>query len=161
MKRILSFLRTPLTLYRVAHWLGERRVPVLPSLIDYFSRFVYACWLPHTATIGKRVSMGYGALGVVIHNQAVIGDDVGMSSGVTLGGNMRDYGAPKICDHVYIGSGAKILGPVTVGEGSIVGANCVVIKDVPPKCVVVGVPQRIVKENIPLRQHPTGDNADA
>ena len=161
----MSSFRSPIACYRLSRWLAEKHVPAIPRLIDYISRFVYSCWLPHTARVGKNLGLGYGGLGVVIHSNAVIGDNVHIGQCVTLGGNGREYGQPEICDNVYIGCGAKILGPVKVGQGSIIGANSVVLKNVPERCVVAGIPARVIHEDIDighylwhLRNFPTEGN---
>jgi len=120
----------------------------MPFILDYFIRLIFACWIPHTATIGKNVVFGYGGLGIVIHSDAVIGNNVHIGQHVTIGGNAIKHGVPIIKDNVYIGCGAKILGPITVGFGSIIGANAVVVKDVPDKSIAVGVPANIIKRNI-------------
>ncbi len=111
--------------YRLARWLYERRVPVLPAFLNYFVRFLFSAWIPASAKIGKRVKFGYGGLGVVIHGSSQIGDDVVIAQNVTIAG--KNGGIPVIGNNVYIGAGAKILGGVTVGAGSIVGANAVVV----------------------------------
>lgn len=134
--------------YRVARWLHLRGIRWVPTLIDYLVRLVFACWLPHTARVGKNLVLGYGGLGVVIHSDAVIGDNVHIDQGVTVGGSGTRYGVPKIEQGVYIGAGAKILGPVTVGECSVIGANAVVITDIPARSVAVGVPSRLIKTDI-------------
>lgn len=169
-------MRNPVIYYRVARYLHQRGVPFLPRLIDYFNRFVFACWLPHTASIGSRLVLGYGGLGVVIHGSTVIGDDVQIDQGVTIGGNATAYGAPTLEDGIYVGAGAKILGPITIGHDSVIGANAVVVKDVPANSLVVGVPGRVVRVGIDARnflyhkRHPnyktnapneTGDNNES
>lgn len=134
--------------YRVARWLAERRLPLLPRFIDYVNRLVFACWLPHEARIGQDVVLGYGGLGIVIHQDSVIGDRVHIDQGVTVGGNGTEFGVARIGDDVYIGAGAKILGPIEIGDGAIIGANAVVLEDIPAYCVAVGVPARIVRRDI-------------
>lgn len=130
--------------YRVARWLADRGVPALPRLIDYINRLVFACWVPHEATIGRDVVLGYGGLGIVIHQDSVIGDRVHIDQGVTIGGNATEFGVARIGNDVYVGAGAKILGPITVGKNTRVGANSVVIQDVPAEMTVVGIPGRVV-----------------
>lgn len=139
--------------YRASRWLSEKGVPVLPRAIDYLSRLIFACWLPHTASIGREVVLGYGGLGIVIHSDACIGDGVHIDQGVTIGGNGTVFGVPRIGSNVYIGAGAKILGPINVGDGSVIGANAVVVRDVPARSVVVGVPAKVVRENIDIDQY--------
>lgn len=134
--------------YRVARWLADRGVPALPRLIDYINRLVFACWVPHEATIGRDVVLGYGGLGIVIHQDSVIGDRVHIDQGVTIGGNATEFGVARIGNDVYVGAGAKILGPISIGDDSVIGANAVVLADVPPRCVAVGIPARVVRTDI-------------
>lgn len=138
----------PIWLYRLAHSLHQRGLPFVPSLLDYIVRALFACWLPHTATLGRRIVLGYGGLGIVIHGDALLGDDVHIDQGVTIGGNARERGVPTIGNGVYIGAGAKVLGPVVVGDHAVIGANAVVVTDLPPNCVAVGVPARVVRKDI-------------
>jgi serine O-acetyltransferase len=145
---MIKNLKTPVGWYRIAVWLARRHIPIVPRLIDYWVRFVFACWLPHTASVGRRLILGYGGLGIVVHGSAVIGDDVQIDQGVTIGGNATEFGAPVLEQDVYVGAGAKILGPIRIGRGAVIGANAVVLKDVPNNAVVVGVPGRVVRTDI-------------
>lgn len=138
----------PLSFYRMAHFLHRRHLPFIPRLIDYCIRFLFACWLPHTAALGRRVVLGYGGLGIVIHGDARLGDDVHIDQCVTIGGNARGLGVPSIGNGVYIGAGAKILGPVVVGDHAVIGANAVVVTDIPENSLAVGVPARVIRKNI-------------
>ena len=92
--------------------------------------------------------MGHGGLGTVIHFMTVIGDNVSIASNVTIGGSKKKILVPIIENDVLIATGARILGPVKVGAGSVVAANSVVLKDVPAKSLVAGVPTSIIKEYI-------------
>lgn len=92
--------------------------------------------------------LGYGGLGVVIHKDAIIGNDCHIDQGVTIGGTGTKLGVPRLGDRVYIGAGAKILGDISVGDGATIGANAVVLTDVPPNGVAVGVPARLVKVRV-------------
>ncbi|GAX62929.1 serine acetyltransferase [Candidatus Scalindua japonica] len=113
-------------------------------------RLLFSCWCPATAIIGKNTSLGYGGLGVVIGSKAIIGNNVELGSGVVVGGNATEAGDPVIEDDVYIGAGAKILGPIRLGKGCLVAANAVVVKDVSSGCVVGGVPAKVLKEEIDI-----------
>lgn len=135
-------------IYRVSRWAYENRIPFLPRLLDYISRFIFACWIPHKARIGRGVIVGYGGLAIVIHDDAVIGEGTEIDQGVTIGGNARGQGVAIVGSNVYIGAGAKVLGPITIGDGAIIGANAVVTSDLPPRCVAVGVPARVIRTNI-------------
>jgi serine O-acetyltransferase len=120
---------------------------------------VFLCALvPSEATIGPGTMLGYGGLGSVIHQRSVIGANVMVGSHVTIGGRSRLHEVPVIEDDVFIGAGACILGPVHVGRGAVIGANAVVIEDVPPRTVVAGVPARIIRENVDSRDY--GDLPD-
>jgi serine O-acetyltransferase len=134
--------------YRVARWLHQHRIPVLPRFLDLIARAVFSCWVPHSAAIGQRVLLGYGGLGVVIHSAATIGDDAHIDQHVTIGGSATRLGVPTLGRGVYVGAGAKILGPITIGDYAVIGANAVVIRDIPPRCVAVGVPAQIIKSDI-------------
>jgi serine O-acetyltransferase len=138
---------------RVARWLHERNVPILPRAIDYFNRLVFACWFPHTVQTGKRLVLGYGGLAIVIHSDAILGDDVHIDQGVTIGGTGRVSGVPVIGHRVYIGAGAKVLGPINLGEGCVIGANAVVLTDIPPRSVAVGIPARVIREEVDVASY--------
>jgi serine O-acetyltransferase len=132
--------------YRVAHALQHAGVPLLPRLLSMFTRAATGIEIHPSARIGKGLFIDHGA-GVVIGETAVIGDDVTLYQGVTLGGTGFQAGKrhPTVQDNVTIGSGAKLLGPITIGHGAKIGANSVVITDVPPNCTVVGNPGHPVR----------------
>ncbi len=113
-------------------------------LISQFTRSITGVEIHPGATIGHRVFIDHG-MGVVIGETAVVGDDVTLFHGVTLGGRSMTLGKrhPTIGNHVVVGAGAKVLGPVWVGDYAQIGANAVVVKDVPDHAVAVGVPARI------------------
>jgi len=132
--------------HRVAHWLFEKRVPFFPRLISQTSKFFTGIEIHPGAKIGKKVFIDHG-MGVVIGETSVIGDNVTIYQGVTLGGTGKERGKrhPTIGNNVVISAGAKVLGSITIGDDVIIGAGAVVIKSVPEDCTVVGVPGRIVK----------------
>jgi serine O-acetyltransferase len=133
--------------HRLAHllWRGGFKFPA--RALSWLGRFLTNIDIHPGAVIGARFFIDHGA-GVVIGETAVIGDDVTLYHGVTLGGASWAPGKrhPTIENGVLIGAGAKILGPITIGAGARVGANSVVIEDVPPQMTVVGIPGRIVRE---------------
>lgn len=97
-------------------------------------------------------TLAYGGVGVVIHKDAKIGQNCVIESNVTIGGRNNDPNVPVIGDNVFIGTGARIIGNVHVGDNSIIGANAVVLHDVPERCSVAGVPARILHENIDINE---------
>jgi serine O-acetyltransferase len=104
----------------------------------------FHCSIPPAAEIGRGATVGYKGLGIVIHHRARIGENVLISHEVTIGGRSNLPDVPTIESDVYIGAGAKILGPITVGRGATIGANAVVIHDVPPGATVGGIPARVL-----------------
>lgn len=132
--------------HRIAHRLWHRDLKFPARFLSWFGRFVTNVDIHPGARIGRRFFIDHGA-GVVIGETAEVGDDVTLYHGVTLGGTSWAEGKrhPTLCDGVLVGAGAKILGPITVGAGARVGANSVVIEDVPPRMTVVGIPGRVVK----------------
>jgi serine O-acetyltransferase len=132
--------------HRVAHALHGRGVPLLPRAIAYLARALTGIEIHHAAQIGQGLFIDHGS-GVVIGETAVIGDGVTLYQGVTLGGTGFETGKrhPTVQDNVTIGSGAKLLGPIVIGHGAKIGANSVVVRDVPPNSTVVGVPGHPVR----------------
>lgn len=132
-----------LAFHRVAHVLWNMRLTFLARLLSEIGRWLSGIEIHPGATIGKRFFIDHGT-GVVIGETAIIGDDVTMYHGVTLGGvSIAQTGQrrhPRIEDKVIIGAGAQVLGPITVGHGARVGANAVAVRDVPPGVTVVGIP---------------------
>lgn len=135
--------------YRVAHKLRKWRIPFLPRLISQLARFFTGIEIHPGAQIGKKLFIDHG-MGVVIGETAVIGDNVLIYQDVTLGGTGKDTGKrhPTIEDNVTIGAGAKVLGNMTIGANTNIGAGSVVIDEVPPNSTVVGVPGRIVQQRV-------------
>lgn len=134
--------------HRMAHSLCRMRLFFLARLLSQFSRHMTGIEIHPGAQIGRGLFIDHG-MGVVIGETSVIGDNVLLYQGVTLGGTGIEKGKrhPTIGNNVVIGAGAKILGNITVGENSYIGANAVVIKDVPANSTVVGVPGRITRQD--------------
>src|SRR2546422_7841817 len=132
--------------HRIAHALDGAGVPLLPRSISMLSRALTGIEIHPSARIGEGLFIDHGA-GVVIGETAEIGHNVTLYQGVTLGGTGFATGKrhPTVQDNVTIGSGAKLLGPITIGHGAKIGANSVVITDVPPNCTVVGNPGHPVR----------------
>ena len=148
-----------LVFYKIAHALREHNVPFLPRFISQFGKWMTGIEIHPGATIGKKLFIDHG-MGVVIGETTIIGDNVTLFQGVTLGGTGKEKGKrhPTIKDNVVIGTGAKVLGNITVGENVLVGANAVVIRDIPDDSTVVGVPGRVAKKR--GQRLPGGINLD-
>jgi serine O-acetyltransferase len=147
-----------LLFHRLAHWLWAHRWYFLGRFVAHVGRVLTAIDIHPGATIGKRLFIDHG-IGVVVGETAEIGDDVTLYQGVTLGGTGFATGKrhPTVEDNVTIGSGAKLLGPIVVGHGAKIGANSVVIHDVPPNSTVVGNPGHPVRIE---GRRPEGPDAD-
>ncbi|HOX53931.1 MAG: serine O-acetyltransferase [Candidatus Omnitrophica bacterium] len=137
-----------LVFYKVSHALWLVKIPILPRLISQVGKFLTGIEIHPGAKIGKGLFIDHG-LGVVIGETSILGDNITLYQGVTLGGTGKEKGKrhPTIGNNVVVGAGAKILGNIEVGDNSYVGANAVVIKNVPPNSTVVGVPGRITKQD--------------
>ena len=134
--------------YRFSHWLWKHHVPLLPRLLWQLQYLLFNSSVPASCTLKKGVTFAYGGIGVVVHARAVVGRNCMIGQGVTIGGKSGWYEVPVIGDNVEMNAGARILGPVRIGNNVIIGANAVVVKDVPDNCVVAGVPARIIRENM-------------
>jgi len=146
-----------LAAHRVAHVIWKAGIPILPRFISQVMRTLTGIEIHPGAQIGKNFFIDHG-MGVVIGETCEIGDEVTLFQGVTLGGTGKEKGKrhPTLKDHVMVSTGAKVLGNITIGEYSKVGANAVVIRDVPSHSTVVGVPGRVVR----LRGARTSDELD-
>lgn len=141
----------PLPLYRLSRWLWLRRVPFLPRLVSRLLFFLCSCDIPPECALGRDVIMPHYGIGVVIHRNAIIGDRVKIFHNVTIGrrqgpdDDMRSRITIEVGDDCVIGAGAKVLaaGDLRIGARSFIGANAVVLSDVPADSVAVGVPARI------------------
>lgn len=133
--------------HRIAHRLWIWRVPVLPRFISHVARFLTGVEIHPGATLGRRVFIDHG-MGVVIGETAEVGDDCLIYQGVTLGGTSLNAGKrhPTLEAHVVVGSGAKVLGAITLGHHTRVGSGSVVIHPTPPRSTVVGIPGRVLAE---------------
>lgn len=134
--------------YRVAHWFYTKKLYFIARYLSQRARRITGIEIHPAAVIGDGVFIDHG-MGVVIGETTILGDNCTIYQGVTLGGTGKDKGKrhPTIGNNVVIGSGAKVLGPFTVGDNSKIAANAVVLSEVPANCTVVGVPGRVVKKN--------------
>ncbi len=133
---------------RITGWLWRARLRLIARLLSQVARLLTGIEIHPGATIGRRVFIDHGA-GVVVGETAIVGDDVTLYQGVTLGGTGHERGKrhPTLLKGVFVGSNAQVLGNICIGENSRVGAGSVVLRDVPPNSTVVGVPAHIVYQN--------------
>src|SRR5437773_620923 len=134
-----------LLIHRLAHRLWRVKLRWLARFVSHVSRFLTGIEIHPGAKVGRRVFIDHG-MGVVIGETAELGDDCTLYHGVTLGGTTWNRGKrhPSLGNGVVIGAGAKLLGPISVGDRARIGSNAVVVKDVPPGATAVGIPARII-----------------
>lgn len=143
-----------LFIHRIVFWLNTVKIPLLPGFINkIFIRLLFGCQLGIGTIIGPDVKLGYGGLGVVIHERAIINKNVTIGTCVTIGGTSKKYEVPVIGENTIISSGAQILGPIRIGKNCVIGANAVVLRDIPDNCVAVGVPAKIIKRDINIEDY--------
>ena len=138
--------------HRITHWLWGRGARLLARALAEFTRILTGVDIHPGAVLGHGLFIDH-ATGVVIGETAEVGEDVTLFHGVTLGGTGRDIGKrhPTLGDRVTVGAGAKVLGAIKVGDDSQIGANAVVVKEVPASAVVVGVPGQIISRAVPSK----------
>ena len=134
--------------YRRAHWFYQHKCFTIARIISQMSRFFTGIEIHPGAKIGKGLFIDHGA-GVVIGETTEIGDNCTLYQNVTLGGTGKDTGKrhPTLGNNVMVGAGARVLGPMKIGDNSKIAANAVVLEEVPPNCTAVGVPARVVKRD--------------
>lgn len=137
-----------ITFYRLAHWMYGHHVPMAPKVLQLLILLLFNCYIPYGVEIGRGARVGHRGIGVVVNKDTWIGRNVLLRAHITIGKISPDAAAPIIEDNVEIGDGAKILGAVRIGAGAKIGANAVVITDVPAGATAVGVPARIVESVI-------------
>jgi serine O-acetyltransferase len=135
--------------HAISHHLSEHRLTVLANVLAGLSRMAFGVRLPPTVELGAGSYFSAGGLGTVVHRHAKIGRDCVISAGVTIGARRGTDDVPVIDDGCFIGAGARILGDVHVGPRSVIGANAVVIADVPPDSVAAGVPAHVIEHDEP------------
>jgi serine O-acetyltransferase len=142
--------------HRVEHWLWIKGLKWLARASSQITRFFTGIEIHPGASLGRRVFIDHG-MGIVIGETAVVGDEVTLYHGVTLGGTSLEKVKrhPTLQPCVVVGAGAKILGDITIGSHSRIGANAVVVKDVPPQSVVVGVPGQVIRRKRLVDEHQT------
>ena len=131
--------------HRLGVWLLENNIPLLPRIVEALIFFLFNSIIPLSVKIGSGTFFSHRGIAVVLHKKSVIGNDCIIGTSVVLGGRHEfNPGGPIIGNNVYIGTGAKIIGPVTIGDNVKIGANSVVMCDVPDNYTAVGIPARLI-----------------
>ena len=133
---------------KAGHALYKLKIPVLPKIIEILIFLIYNSRVFSKTVIGKKTVFAYLGIGCIVHKDAIIGSGCMIGQGVTIGGRGARGGVPVIKDNVFIGAGARILGPVTIGNNVIVGPNAVVITSIPDNSICVGIPAKVIKTDI-------------
>ncbi|SEH43948.1 serine O-acetyltransferase [Halobacillus karajensis] len=140
-------------IYNLSKTLYKSNVPFIPKILWSINRVFFSCDIPYQANIDSTVTFSHNGLGTVINKKTKIGKNTLIMHHVTIGGNMgktsyngkEEITAPIIGDNVICGVGAKVLGPITIGNSAKIGAGAVVLQDVPENCIAVGIPAKIYK----------------
>lgn len=141
-------------LQRFSHRAAGREVTrPLARVIELLIRIIWSAHIPPGAQIHEYVHFGHNGLGVIIHPLCKIGPDCLIGPHVVMGGRAPIIGAPVLERNVIVHAGAKLIGKIRIGEGSVIGANAVVTKDVPPRSLVAGIPAEIKKSNIDISEY--------
>lgn len=140
-----------INMYRVERWLYLHHLTLIAKVIRWGVFLIYNSFIPYTCEIGKRTSFAYKGMGVVVHSRVRIGENCIIAQQVTIGGRSKKIDVPVIGNNVYIGAGAKVLGDIIIGDDVVIGAGAVVIKDIPSGCAVAGVPAKVIKTGIKMK----------
>lgn len=132
--------------WRRAHWCETHGLKPLARLYEIWIYLVHNSFIPAGCEIGEGTTFAYKGIGVVVHKRAKIGKNCMIAQDVTIGGRSGHYEVPVIGDNCYIGAGAKVLGPITLGNNVTIGANAVMLKDAPANTVWGGVPAKCLKQ---------------
>jgi serine O-acetyltransferase len=150
-----------LTLHRAARRLQALGVPLLPGVFTTLGVYLYRAWIHPGAQLEDGVELGYGGIGTAIAPGVRIGRGTFLSQQVTLGERPDAPGVPCLGRDVFIGAGAQVLGPVTVGDGASIGANAVVLEDVAPGAVVAGLPAKELRPAARTTARQAGDGVSS
>ena len=143
-----------LILYRIVYFLHQHNIPLLPQLIDaIFIRIMLGCRLQIGLKLGKNVTLGNGGLGIVIHRGATLEDNVSVAPNVSIVGTSKKEGAAHIGENSFIGTGARLLGPIKIGKNCYIGANAVVLSDIPDNSLAVGIPAKVIRRDIKIENY--------
>ncbi|WP_148410515.1 serine O-acetyltransferase [Murimonas intestini] len=142
-----------ISLYRLERTFYLHHLESAAKFIQGIIFLLYNSFIPYTCQIGQGTTFAYKGMGVVIHSKAKIGKNCIIAQQVTVGGRSKIPEVPVIGDNVYLGAGAKVLGDINIGDECVIGANAVVIKNVESGCSVAGVPAKVIKRGIKMRDY--------
>lgn len=142
---LMSQLFNAVNKYRRANWLFNHGFKLPARMYEMWIYAVHNCYIPSECHIGEGTLFGYKGIGVVLHKRVVIGRNCVIAQGVTIGGRSGHREVPTIGDNCFIGAGAKVLGPISIGDNVVIGANAVMTKSAPPNTVWAGVPARMIR----------------
>ena len=134
--------------YKIGNWFFNKHLSFFSKIIELIIFLIYNSKVPSSCVIGAGTIFAYGGIGCVLHDRTIIGKKCTIGTNVTIGGKLGGYDVPIVKDNVYIATGAKVLGPIVIGNNVVIGANAVVIINVPDNAVVAGVPAKIIKYNV-------------
>lgn len=134
----------PIILYRIGNVFYRNGLKGLAKIFSWLNRLLFSVWIPSSANIGQKFTLGYWGLGVVIHSNAQIGSGCQINQNVTIGRNIGDTGVPILGNNIYVGTGVVVFGEIEIGNNVIIGANSVVNKSIPNNAIVAGNPFRII-----------------
>lgn len=140
---MIGKLVTAISIYKLSHKINKK-YPKLSKFLDRYNYFLHNSVIPGTCEIGNGTQLSYGGIGVVIHAESKIGKECMLGQGITIGRYLGKEGVPIIEDNVYISAGARVIGNIRIGHDSIIGPNCVVVRDIEPYSVCVGIPAKVI-----------------
>lgn len=150
-------MSAPIIIYRFGNKLHNLGLTKIAKIIAFFNRLIFSAWIPSSAKIGKNFTVGYWGLGIVIHSNTQIGDNVTIAQNVTIGRNFGDKKVPIIGNDVYIGTGSVIFGEITIGNNVIIGSNTLVNKSIADNSTVIGNPMKIIASDRVKRYYEIDD----
>lgn len=143
----------PYYLYKVSNYLDIYKLSIFSKCVVIFNRLLFGAYIPSSCILGKKVRFGYGGSGVVLHGRCIVGSGTIICPGVVIGGTSKSIDVPKVGDNCFLGAGAKIIGPITIGSNVFVAPNSVVTKSIPCNSLAVGIPAKVIKTNININDY--------
>ncbi|MBI1315888.1 serine acetyltransferase [bacterium] len=134
--------------HRFGYWFTQRRIPLIPRLVQFYEFVIYNSYIGTHVKLGKGTLFAYKGLSVALHKHVEVGENCNLGIHLVVGGRSKQPRVPRIGNNVLISHNVTILGDLTIGDNSVIGAGAVVIGDIPANCVAAGVPAKVIRENI-------------